>query len=186
MTNAFLVETIERYIHRFPDETAYVAALRAMIAAGQNVTSRKNFAGHVTAGALLLNDNHYLSIFHAKLQKWLFPGGHLDDDEKPFEAAFRELIEEAGIDRLLIKQNSSWIEAPLDIDHHPIPENVKKAEPAHFHWDFLYVFRLEAPPTVKLDLTEVTSFEWRPVSALPPKLLSRLRADPSMQPFIGG
>ena len=38
-----------------------------------------------------------LLIFHKRLQKWLPPGGELQPDETPLEAAKRELEEETGL-----------------------------------------------------------------------------------------
>ena len=45
--------------------------------------------GHVLVGQRLVQDRYY--------QKWEFPGGKLDSDEKPIEALSRELKEELGI-----------------------------------------------------------------------------------------
>ena len=64
-----------------------------------DVTSRRHFAGHVTAGALLIDrEQRYLAIHHKQLQIWLCPGGHLEPGETdPAQSALRELIEETGI-----------------------------------------------------------------------------------------
>jgi 8-oxo-dGTP pyrophosphatase MutT (NUDIX family) len=140
---------IDAYVTRYPEEAAYVEPLRTLAAAG-DVTSRAHFAGHVTAGALLVDrEQRYLAIHHKQLQIWLCPGGHLEPGETdPAQSALRELFEETGISPEGIARDPRWPGLPIDIDYHPIPASAKKAEPAHSHWAFLYVFTLDglAPP----------------------------------------
>jgi len=40
----------------------------------------------------------FLFLLHKKLNKWVAPGGHIDDNENPETAAFREVKEETGVD----------------------------------------------------------------------------------------
>lgn len=95
--------------------------------------------GHVTASAWVLNAErtHALLLHHAKLDRWLQPGGHLDNsDESPARGALREAVEESGIITLLL------VEAALfDVDVHPIPEckTERSSEPAHFHHDLRFL-----------------------------------------------
>ena len=37
-----------------------------------------------------------LLVFHKKFHKWVQPGGHIEDNEVPEEAAIREVYEETG------------------------------------------------------------------------------------------
>ncbi len=177
MLKQTILTHIYAYVSRYPGEAPYVEPLLAMLVAGEDITSRQHFAGHVTAGALLLDrEQRYLAIHHKQLEKWLCPGGHLEPDETdPAQSALRELIEETGIAPAGIGRDPRWSSMPVEIDHHPIPENSKKAEPAHSHWGFLYVFTLDRPAgELTLDLTEVTASSWRPVASLRPRVLERL------------
>jgi 8-oxo-dGTP pyrophosphatase MutT (NUDIX family) len=48
---------------------------------------------HFTTSVYILHEGKVLLLFHPKLQKWLPPGGHIEKDESPPEAAKREVME---------------------------------------------------------------------------------------------
>ncbi|MFA5250451.1 MAG: NUDIX domain-containing protein [Parachlamydiales bacterium] len=52
----------------------------------------------LTVGACLVFENRVLLLFHTKLKKWLFPGGHIEPNETPDQAVVREVKEETGLD----------------------------------------------------------------------------------------
>jgi 8-oxo-dGTP diphosphatase len=53
---------------------------------------------HFTASAIVLDDNgRVLLVHHNKVGLWLYPGGHIDPNEDPAQAALREVHEETGI-----------------------------------------------------------------------------------------
>jgi 8-oxo-dGTP pyrophosphatase MutT (NUDIX family) len=51
----------------------------------------------LTAAGCLVHENKVLLVKHKKLQAWLNPGGHIEDNELPHAAAEREFWEETGI-----------------------------------------------------------------------------------------
>lgn len=93
--------------------------------------SRKELGGHLTASAWVTNADasRALLLHHAKLGRWLQPGGHIEESDPDLTAAaLREAREETGLTSLhLVK------EAPFDLDIHPIP--IRGEEPEHFHYD---------------------------------------------------
>jgi 8-oxo-dGTP pyrophosphatase MutT (NUDIX family) len=104
--------------------------------------SRKNFAGHITgSGFVLSRSARVLLIHHWALDRFLQPGGHVDEGETPLEAAQREIAEETGITQLSHVPFFDDALVPMDIDSHPIPAKPKRGEPAHVHHDFRYLFR---------------------------------------------
>ena len=178
MNNQTILETVQRYVEAYPSESAYVAQLVEQLKGADDVSSRKNFAGHVTASALLVNEkDECLHIHHKALNKMLLPGGHAEPyDTKPHDTATRELVEETRINEQAIKPVAAFIDTPIDIDHHGIPENKKKGEGAHEHWDMLYLFRINSASCgINLDTTEVTGFAWQPVRTLKSKIQERIR-----------
>lgn len=50
-----------------------------------------------TAAGILIHENKVLLVKHKKLQIWLNPGGHIEGDELPHQAAEREFFEETGV-----------------------------------------------------------------------------------------
>lgn len=90
--------------------------------------------GHFTASAFLLNKamTHACLLHHAKLKKWLQPGGHADGDSDLLSVAIKEAQEETGIQE--IKPIMTQI---FDIDIHLIPDSAKEA--AHYHFDVRFL-----------------------------------------------
>jgi 8-oxo-dGTP pyrophosphatase MutT (NUDIX family) len=88
---------------------------------------------------------HTLLTHHAKLNKWLQPGGHADGDENILAVALREAEEETGLRNLRLVQENIF-----DIDIHVIP--VRKDFPEHLHYDIRFI--IEASHEEALVITE--------------------------------
>ncbi|WP_435177279.1 NUDIX hydrolase [Actinacidiphila sp. bgisy145] len=160
ITPQHLHATLTTYLSRHPEDKDGLAALTAALETHPDtIASRKEFRGHVTAGALLLRpDGRVLLVEHKALGKWLFPGGHLEDtDTTLMGAALRELAEETGIDPEQVTPDSPL---PLHIDIHPIPANPAKDEPDHQHFDIRYLFRTAAD-VAELQTEEVLDYSWQ-------------------------
>lgn len=163
----------KRYLITFPHERQRLESLKTQIEKrGQDLYSRANMQGHLTASALLIDDDERALLIHHKfLDIWIQPGGHLDKDEWPYKGALREFQEETGFESVSMWD---WHEAhayiPIDLDTHAIPSNEEKGEGEHFHHDFLYVLRLSAPDMVEMpisiDLNEVKDSSWVPLTEL--------------------
>ena len=122
--------------------------------------SRTTREGHVTASAWVLNSaaTHVLLLHHAKLNRWLQPGGHLDDtDTSTAAGALREAFEESGLADLRLAN-----EAIFDLDIHPIP--ARGEEPAHLHYDVRYL--VFAPSDAVSLSSESLGFRWLPVQSI--------------------
>lgn len=78
----------------------------------------------------------FLFLFHKKLNKWVTPGGHIDNNENPEIAALREVKEETGLDVKLIGERypeESDLIRPFGIQYNIIVIN------EHEHFDLIYL-----------------------------------------------
>lgn len=158
-----LDDILSRYLEFYPEERQQLELLQQQINADESLDDRRNFKGHITAGAIILSADKkkILLIHHKAYDEWQQPGGHWEKDEaSPLEAAKREGEEETGI-RLgkNIGLDPKHPLVPLDIDSHPVPARPNKAEPPHYHHDFRYVFLADSYKTDR-QVEEVLAAEW--------------------------
>ncbi|MGW1608932.1 NUDIX hydrolase [Streptomyces sp. NPDC002285] len=160
ITAQHVSDTVAAYLADHPDEKDTLSVLgEVLVQAGDAIASRKEFRGHVTAGAALVRpDGRVLTIEHRALRKWLLPGGHVEaSDTTLHDAALRELAEETGISRDQVETAGV---VPVHIDVHTIPANDDKGEPEHLHFDFRFLFRTTVD-AVELQEEEVTNYSWQ-------------------------
>jgi ADP-ribose pyrophosphatase YjhB (NUDIX family) len=81
-----------------------------------------------------------LLLMHGKLAMWLPPGGHVDPNELPDDAAVREVLEETGVRAELIGERASRVGAPVPLTR---PEGIQLEliRPGHEHIDLVYFAR---------------------------------------------
>ena len=95
---------------------------------------------------------------HAKLNKWLQPGGHADGDENIFQVALREAEEETGLKSLQLLNP-----LPFDFDIHIIP--ARNNFPEHFHYDVRFIFGASAHETLSIT-DESNDLKWISLSEI--------------------
>ncbi|MCB1110842.1 MAG: NUDIX domain-containing protein [Chlamydiia bacterium] len=126
---------------------------------------------HFTTSVYIIHEQQVLLLLHPKLKKWLPPGGHIEANESPPEAARREVKEETGLEIAWIKQENIWIqrwnavsfERPYLCLIEEIPEY--KNTPAHQHLDFIYLAEPVGDPT-PLSCDPIRYFSLSEVDAL--------------------
>jgi 8-oxo-dGTP pyrophosphatase MutT (NUDIX family) len=170
-------DTVRRYVQRFPEERDRLDRLMTAVSDGSAVTSRKEFAGHVTCGVVIVDsDWRVLHIRHNALGRWLLPGGHLEaEDASLTDAAVREAHEETGLTTDDLRPLTGFDGIPLDIDVHAIPDNPSKSEPDHWHFDFRFAFRLAGDTPITLQAEEVSGYDWlSPDAVAAPELRKKI------------
>ncbi len=145
------------YVKKAPDGDVDVERfreqMRAFVQSHPDALHRTCLEGHFTASALIVHADgeQVLLMHHAKLQRWLQPGGHVDGDGDLASAALREAIEETGMKELFIEQS------PIDLDVHRIP--TRGEEPEHDHLDVRFLVR--APDGAQISANhESTDMRW--------------------------
>jgi len=110
-----------------------------------------------TATVYIIKQNKVLLHPHTKHGKWLPPGGHVEIDETPPEAARREVMEETGLEISFIENENIWIRSEyansLERPYMCLLENIEKPHP-HQHIDFIYLAH------VKEDKQPLSPFRW--------------------------
>src|SRR4029453_12775659 len=122
-----LDEILSRHQPGDEPEADDLARIRAFVARHDQPFDRLIAEGHLTASALVLTPDgqRVLLLHHAKLRRWLQPGGHAEAGEAQAEAAA------PGPGR------PGDPPLPLDVDVHDTPP--RGGEPAHEHLDLRYL-----------------------------------------------
>jgi 8-oxo-dGTP pyrophosphatase MutT (NUDIX family) len=102
-----------------------------------------------------LNNRKFLLVNHKKLGKWLQPGGHIEPNEDPEEAAIREVFEETGFNVELagtrLPRKSDFI-TPLGIQRNEV-------KAGHIHIDFIYAATVKSGKKT-LNSAESNGIKW--------------------------
>ena len=112
---------------------------------------------HFCASAFVINpvDKKILLVHHSGFNRWVQPGGHIDDDEVPEETAVREVYEETGIRVKLLGQRF-----PREDDFiRPLGIQKNRGKNGDIHIDITYVAVPLSLDEIEDD-DEVDKFNW--------------------------
>ncbi len=109
---------------------------------------------HFTATAFVVDSkSRVLLLWHKRLERWMPPGGHVEQDEAPEDTARRECKEETGLDVEIVgssqpnlfdkcPEEGHMLKKPIAMLLENIPASSERGEEAHQHMDFLFLARL--------------------------------------------
>ncbi|HPV24469.1 MAG TPA: NUDIX domain-containing protein [Casimicrobium sp.] len=161
---------LTQFIAATPNADAKTQAERvaAFVARTTEPWSRSTLVGHLTASAWVLDKTltHVAMIHHRKLDKWLQPGGHIEETDASWRAAAeREVTEEIGLTQFVARADDARL---FDVDVHAIP--ARGDVPAHFHYDLRFLFvadtHAEHDAELQLNADEAHDCRWFALSAL--------------------
>jgi 8-oxo-dGTP pyrophosphatase MutT (NUDIX family) len=160
LTREALLAELANYHSGYSEEQHFQSAFLKLLEHPRSYF-RDHLPGHITGSAFIIDEEgkYTLLTHHAKLNRWLQPGGHADGDENIIGVATREAVEETGLARLQLLQPGVF-----DIDIHTIP--ARNDFPQHEHYDIRFLFRASRKETL-LVTEESHDLAWKLLDELP-------------------
>lgn len=145
-TRRTLIEALTKYSTSYAEEFPFINQFIQLLKHPQ-AFQRDHLPGHVTGSAWIMDEtkNFILLTHHAKLNRWLQPGGHADGEENIIKVSLREVYEETGLRSLKLQTSDIF-----DIDIHSIPR--RNDFPEHFHYDIRFL--VQAQKSEKFTVSE--------------------------------
>jgi 8-oxo-dGTP pyrophosphatase MutT (NUDIX family) len=133
-TREQLLKAIRDYKTPYEDEANFIRKFLNLLQHPRSF-HRDHLPGHITGSAWIIDHSKQFVLLthHAKLNRWLQPGGHADGDDNISRVCTREAVEETGLSSLQLIS-----EGIFDIDIHTIPE--RNDFPQHQHYDVRLLF----------------------------------------------
>lgn len=125
-----------------------------------------------TVAGYLVHDDKTLLIKHKYLPIWTAPAGHVELDESPMDALYKEIREESGIDKshlTLIETHpdtrdftrgdqATYVPVPFDMEFHNITDD-------HRHINMAYILTCDTD-SVQPEEGESPTFRWFTIDEL--------------------
>lgn len=115
-----------------------------------------------TVGTFLVHDGKVALIYHRELKQWLCVGGHIELDEDPNQALFREIHEEAGIaasDLIMLSQKPNIKDPDAKFLYTPAYSDIHQISPTHRHVVLVY-FLISKTGKLVLNKDEHHDIRW--------------------------
>jgi 8-oxo-dGTP pyrophosphatase MutT (NUDIX family) len=99
---------------------------------------------------------------HDKHKMWLAPGGHIELDEDPVEAAYREVAEEVGIPIVIYQDKRTFTDTDSHDHELVVPQFVNRhaINDTHEHISFVYFATSETRETSPQKGETTDGFKW--------------------------
>ena len=108
---------------------------------------------HFTVAVFVAWEGRILLHRHRKLGMWLPPGGHIEENELPDDAAVREVLEETGLRVELVGDRREDVSDPVQL-HRPAGVQLENIGPGHQHIDLIYFAKPAGTVEIYRDYSE--------------------------------
>ncbi len=128
---------------------------------------------HFTVAVFVVHEKKVLLLRHRKLNMWLPPGGHIEKNELPDDAAVREVKEETGLDICLVGDKGLNIGYPMQLT---IPKGIQLEDIGenHQHIDLVYFAKVLGDDTL-IKNSESDEIGWYNYGDLPQDVNDEIR-----------
>ena len=142
-----LTEALERFEPWNEQEERDRAELLRRLRGGEELYSRENPAGHLTASAWVVSPDRtrVLMAYHNLYNSWAWLGGHADGERDLLSVSMREVREESGLTQVRPVSPAIYSVEILTVDGH---EKRGVYVPSHLHLNVTYL--LEADPAAPI------------------------------------
>ena len=89
----------------------------------------------------MVKEGKVLLVYHKKMDVWLYPGGHIEENETPDEAVVREVMEETGLSVEIISEKDedlADVTADVSVLYQPYVVLCELVGD-HYHNDMVYL-----------------------------------------------
>jgi 8-oxo-dGTP pyrophosphatase MutT (NUDIX family) len=107
---------------------------------------------HFTVAVFVVWEGKVLLHHHRKLGMWLPPGGHIEENELPDEAAVREVWEETRLRVELVGERREDVTDPVQL-YRPAGVQLENIGPGHQHIDLIYFAKPSGPTEIRQEFT---------------------------------
>jgi putative (di)nucleoside polyphosphate hydrolase len=125
-------------------------------------------------GIMLLNHRSEVLVgrrVDAQGDAWQMPQGGISEDEKPHDAAFRELKEEIGTDKArIIAESKTWLRYDLPLDMRKRWDNRWRGQQQK--WFVMRFEGADADINIATEHPEFSAWKWIPIQHLPDLIVS--------------
>ena len=154
-----LDEELERYRPWNEQEERDRAELLRRLRSGENLYTRDNASGHLTASAWVVSPDRrqVLMAYHNIYDSWSWLGGHADGDRDLLAVAAREVREESGLTAVRPVSRSIYSVEILTVDGH---EKRGAYVSSHLHLNVTYLLEADPADPVRCKPDENSRVGW--------------------------
>ena len=159
MRRVTLLEELEQYRPWNEQEERDRTELLRRLRSGEDLYTRDNSAGHLTASAWVVSPDRrrVLMAYHNIYDSWSWLGGHADGDRDLLAVAAREVREESGLTAVRPVSRSIYSVEILTVDGH---EKRGAYVSSHLHLNVTYLLEADPAEPVRCKPDENSRVGW--------------------------
>ena len=153
-----LIQQLENYIPWNQQEAQDQLELLRRLRSGEDLFTRENPSGHLTASAWVVSPDRTLVLmaYHNLYDSWAWLGGHADGDKDLLQVALREVKEESGLSAHPVSEDIYSVEI-LSVAGH---EKRGIYIPSHLHLNVTYLLEADPAEPVRCKPDENSRVAW--------------------------